>query len=89
LAEEKRGLENHARRLFGCSWARSHHAIEARWSSVLMSISRSWTALGHQLESLAVIVKTEGKQAASIGSLFRRLCGLLFQRSPLFGCGLE
>ena len=33
----------------------------ARQSAVLMNISRSWTALTHQLESLAVIVKTEGK----------------------------
>lgn len=33
----------------------------ARRSAVLMSISRSWTALGHQLENLADIVKSEGK----------------------------
>ena len=33
----------------------------ARRSSVLTSISRSWTALGHQLESLALVVKDEGK----------------------------
>jgi hypothetical protein len=33
----------------------------ARRSSVLMSISRSWTALGHQLENLTVIIKDEGK----------------------------
>ena len=32
----------------------------ARRSAVLMNISRSWTALAHQLESLAVIVKSEG-----------------------------
>ena len=31
----------------------------ARRSTVLMNISRSWTALAHQLESLAVIVKSE------------------------------
>jgi hypothetical protein len=34
----------------------------ARRSAVLKSISRSWTALGHQLESLAVIEKSEGKK---------------------------
>ena len=33
----------------------------ARRSAVLMSISRSWVALGHQLENLADIVKSEGK----------------------------
>jgi hypothetical protein len=32
----------------------------ARRSAVLMNISRSWTALAHQLESLAVIMKSEG-----------------------------
>ena len=32
----------------------------ARRSAVLKSISRSWIALVHQLESLALIVKTEG-----------------------------
>jgi hypothetical protein len=31
----------------------------ARGSAVLTSISRSWTALAHQLENLAVIVKDE------------------------------
>ena len=31
----------------------------ARRSTVLMNISRSWTALAHQLESLAVIAKLE------------------------------
>ena len=35
--------------------------ISARRTSVLSSISRSWTALAHQLESLTVIVKDEGK----------------------------
>jgi len=35
--------------------------ISARRSSVLLGISRSWTALSHQLESLTVIVKDEGK----------------------------
>jgi hypothetical protein len=35
--------------------------ISARRSSVLLSISRSWTALAHQLESLTVIDKDEGK----------------------------
>jgi hypothetical protein len=35
--------------------------LSARRSAVLMNISRSWTALAHQLESLAVIVKSEGK----------------------------
>jgi hypothetical protein len=32
-----------------------------RRSAVLNSISRSWTALAHQLESLAGIVKSEGR----------------------------
>src|SRR4029077_1815368 len=36
----------------------------ARRSAVHKNISRSWTALGHQLESLAVIVKSEGKKGA-------------------------
>jgi len=31
----------------------------ARRSSVLKSISNSWTALGHQLESLAMVAKEE------------------------------
>jgi hypothetical protein len=35
-------------------------ANSARRSAVLKSISRSWTALGNQLESLALIVKEEG-----------------------------
>jgi hypothetical protein len=35
--------------------------ISARRSAVLFGISRSWTALAHQLESLTVIVKEEGK----------------------------
>jgi hypothetical protein len=34
--------------------------ISARRSTVLLNISRSWTALPHQLESLAIIVKDEG-----------------------------
>jgi hypothetical protein len=38
--------------------------ISARQSAVLSSISRSWTALAHQLENLTAIVKGEGKQAA-------------------------
>ena len=33
----------------------------ARRFAVLMNISRSWTALANQLESLAIIVKSEGK----------------------------
>jgi hypothetical protein len=33
----------------------------ARRSSVLLSISNSWTALAHQLENLTIIVKDEGK----------------------------
>jgi hypothetical protein len=32
-----------------------------RRSAVLKGISRSWTALAHQLESLALIEKSEGK----------------------------
>jgi len=35
--------------------------ISSRRSSVLLSISRSWTALAHQLENLSVIAKDEGK----------------------------
>jgi hypothetical protein len=35
--------------------------ISARRSSVLLSISRSWTAIANQLEALTVIVKDEGK----------------------------
>jgi hypothetical protein len=31
-------------------------------STVLKNISRSWTALGHQLESLALIEKSDGKK---------------------------
>jgi hypothetical protein len=30
-------------------------------SAVLRNIAHSWTALGHQLESLAEIAKSEGK----------------------------
>ena len=33
--------------------------ISARRSTVLLSISRSWTALAHQLESLTMVVKDE------------------------------
>jgi hypothetical protein len=33
----------------------------ARRSSVLLGISRGWTALAHQLENLTVTVKDEGK----------------------------
>lgn len=35
-------------------------ANSARRSTVLKAISRSWTALGNQLDSLALIVKDEG-----------------------------
>ena len=35
--------------------------ISARRSSVLLSISRSWIALTHQLENLNMVVKAEGK----------------------------
>jgi hypothetical protein len=35
--------------------------ISARHATVLRNISNSWTALAKQLESLAVIVKSEGK----------------------------
>jgi hypothetical protein len=35
--------------------------ISVRRSSVLLSISRSWIALAHQLENLAIVVKDEGK----------------------------
>jgi hypothetical protein len=33
----------------------------ARRSAVLTNISRSWTALAHQIEALAVIEQSEGK----------------------------
>ena len=33
----------------------------AHRSAVLMNISRSWTALAHHLESLAILAKSEGK----------------------------
>jgi hypothetical protein len=36
--------------------------ISARRSTVLLSISRSWTALANQLENLTVIVKDEKKK---------------------------
>jgi hypothetical protein len=36
-------------------------ANSARRSTVHRNISRSWTALAHQLESLALIVKSEEK----------------------------
>ena len=42
--------------------------ISARRSTVLLNISRSWTALAHQLEHLKAIVKEESK-AASVGGL--------------------
>jgi hypothetical protein len=35
--------------------------LSARRSTVLLGISRSWTALAHQLESLTTIVKEEKK----------------------------
>jgi hypothetical protein len=35
--------------------------ISPRRSTVLLGISRSWTALAHQLESLTLVVKDEGK----------------------------
>jgi hypothetical protein len=35
--------------------------ISARRSAVLLGISRSWTALAHQLEALTVISKDEAK----------------------------
>ena len=35
--------------------------ISARRSSVLLGISRSWTALAHQLETLAIVINDEGK----------------------------
>jgi hypothetical protein len=35
--------------------------ISARRSAVHKNISRSWAALANQLESLAIIVKSEGK----------------------------
>jgi hypothetical protein len=38
-----------------------HPRYSARRSTVLKSISRSWTALANQLENLALIEKSEGK----------------------------
>jgi hypothetical protein len=35
--------------------------ISPRRSTVLLGISRSWTALAHQLESLTLVVRDEGK----------------------------
>jgi hypothetical protein len=35
--------------------------ISSRRSAVLLGISRSWTALAHQLENLTAIIKEEGK----------------------------
>ena len=35
--------------------------ILGRRSAVLLAISRSWTALAHQLDALTLIVKDEGK----------------------------
>jgi hypothetical protein len=35
--------------------------ISGRRSAVLLGISRSWTALAHQLENLTAIIKEEGK----------------------------
>jgi hypothetical protein len=35
--------------------------LSPRRSTVLLNISRSWTALAHQLELLAIIVKEEEK----------------------------
>jgi hypothetical protein len=39
----------------------THPKNSARRSSVLKNISRSWTALAKQLESLEAIEKSEGK----------------------------
>jgi len=39
---------------------RAHPRNSARRSAVLTNISRSWAALANQLESLAVIEKSEG-----------------------------
>jgi hypothetical protein len=36
--------------------------ISARRSSVLLSISRSWVALAHQLENLTLVLKDEGRR---------------------------
>jgi hypothetical protein len=44
--------------------------ISARRSTVLLGISRSWTALAHQLENLTAIAKEEESKAASVGGLF-------------------
>jgi hypothetical protein len=38
----------------------AHPGNSARRSSLLMNISRSWAALANQLESLAIIEKSEG-----------------------------
>ena len=48
----------------------SQHEISRRRATVLLSISRSWTALAHQLECLSIIVKDEQRsKAASVGGL--------------------
>jgi hypothetical protein len=39
----------------------AHPMNSARRKTVLMNISRSWTALAKQLDSLADIAKSEGK----------------------------
>ena len=49
----------------------------ARLSTVLRNISRSWIALGHQLESLADIAKSERSKTASVGGFPHLECRLL------------
>jgi hypothetical protein len=44
-----------------CKVLGKEQQISARRSAVLLGISRSWTALAHQLENLMVTVKDEGK----------------------------
>jgi hypothetical protein len=44
-----------------CRERANDRQISERRSSVLMNISRSWTALAHQLESLAGIIEKKGK----------------------------
>lgn len=45
----------------------------ARRSAVLGNISRSWTALAKQLETLSVIDKSGDQANSSIGNLFYRV----------------
>ena len=58
----------------------------ARLSTVLRNISRSWIALGHQLESLADIAKSERSKTASVGGFPHLECRLLAHRVISLRC---